>query len=260
MIKESVITFLWNGEKLPSFRLGRGIRKGDPIAPYLFILTMECLSWDIHMEVKIGNWKPITISRGGTGLSHLFFVDDLMLFAKATKPQAQVMMTCLNNFSERSGIKINLTKSNIFYSSNTNYSLMRSLGRLTGILVSDKLGTYLGVPIQKRVSKDTFNYILEKMKSKLNNWKADSLSFARWRCLVQLVFSTILIYTMHVFALPSSTRNAINKICRDFLWGDSEDMKEVNLVNWRDVCRRPREYGGCRRISIWIFWLKLLGK
>lgn len=84
-LKESGISIIWNGGWLQSFRPGRGLRQGDPLAPYLFNLVMERLAYDIQKEVSGGAWKPIHISRGGTGISHLFFADDLMLFGEATE-------------------------------------------------------------------------------------------------------------------------------------------------------------------------------
>lgn len=46
-VRESTISIVWNGEKLPPIYLGYGLRQGDLLAQYLFILAMERLSWDI---------------------------------------------------------------------------------------------------------------------------------------------------------------------------------------------------------------------
>lgn len=43
-LKESTISVLWNGEKLPAFKPKHGLSQGNPLAPYLFILAMERLS------------------------------------------------------------------------------------------------------------------------------------------------------------------------------------------------------------------------
>lgn len=53
-LKESSITVLWNGEKQAPFKPARGLRQGDPLAPYLFILAMEKLSWSIQEANKKG--------------------------------------------------------------------------------------------------------------------------------------------------------------------------------------------------------------
>lgn len=72
-IENSNISILWNGEKLPHFKPKRGLRQGGPLAPYLFNIIMECLSWDIQNKVERGTWKPVSLNRGGVGVSHLFF-------------------------------------------------------------------------------------------------------------------------------------------------------------------------------------------
>lgn len=243
-LRETRISILWNGEKLPPIGVGRGLRQGDPLAPYLFILAMEILSWEILEEVERGTWRPFRVARGGTEVSHLFFADDLMIFGEASEYQAENMMRCLESFSTRSGLKINLSKSTLFCSPNTCSRVKRRIGEITGITVKDTLGNYLGIPIlQKRVSKHTFGYILDKMKRKLAGWKTNSLSLAGRRILVQSTLATIPSYTMQALALPRGTCEDIDRICRNFLWGESHDKRKIHLVNWDDVCQ-PRGSGG----------------
>lgn len=62
---------LWNGEKLDEFILSSGIRQGDPISPYLFVLCIEKLFQMISLAVEHKRWKPVQISRGGLKISYL---------------------------------------------------------------------------------------------------------------------------------------------------------------------------------------------
>lgn len=82
-VKENWILIIWNGENLPPICPGRGLRHGDPLAPYLFIIAMEKLSRDILEEVEKGHWKPIRVTQGRVGVSHLFFAYDLIIFSEA---------------------------------------------------------------------------------------------------------------------------------------------------------------------------------
>ncbi|GLT72394.1 hypothetical protein SLA2020_443330 [Shorea laevis] len=100
------LSVLWNGEKLPSFQPQRGLRQGDPLSPYLFIMVMEKLSHKIQSRVQSKVWKPFRISRGGLELSHLFFADDLMLFCDATQTQVAVIMDCLKEFQLSLGLTL----------------------------------------------------------------------------------------------------------------------------------------------------------
>ena len=61
-ISSSHLSVLVNGEKTESFAPSRGIRQGDPLSPYIFILCMEFLAWLIEGEVRNGNWKGIKTS------------------------------------------------------------------------------------------------------------------------------------------------------------------------------------------------------
>lgn len=59
-------SIIWNGEPLPEFSPQRGLRQGDPLSPYLFVLCMERLSHLINNKVENGKWKGIAVSRNAT--------------------------------------------------------------------------------------------------------------------------------------------------------------------------------------------------
>ena len=64
-ISSSSMNILWNGEFTRDFHPKRGIRQGDPLSPYLFVICIERLSHLIQMAVDQELWNPIFISRGG---------------------------------------------------------------------------------------------------------------------------------------------------------------------------------------------------
>lgn len=72
-IPTAEVAVCWNGESLTSFKPSRGLRQGDPLAPYLFVLCMEVLSQRISKAVEQRQWKPIRTSRTGSKISHIFF-------------------------------------------------------------------------------------------------------------------------------------------------------------------------------------------
>ncbi|XP_029150754.1 uncharacterized protein [Arachis hypogaea] len=110
-IQASSLSILWNENRLEGFQPRRGLRQGDPMSPYLFVLCMEMLACFISHQVQLGVWDPIAVSRRGLRISHLIFADDLLLFCKASKTQVQQVMHSLNLFCKASGLKVNLDKS-----------------------------------------------------------------------------------------------------------------------------------------------------
>ncbi|KAL9419176.1 hypothetical protein AB3S75_037018 [Citrus x aurantiifolia] len=64
------MSILWNGEATAEFVPRRGIRQGDPLSPYIFVLCIERLSHGITQAVRDGSWKPIRLAKHGTPLTH----------------------------------------------------------------------------------------------------------------------------------------------------------------------------------------------
>ncbi|KAL5760892.1 hypothetical protein ACOSQ2_019730 [Xanthoceras sorbifolium] len=95
-----------NGEASCGFSPEAGIRQGDPLSPYIFVLCMEKLSHIITQKTREGEWRSIKLSRGGPEVSHLFFADDLILFGQASSRQAKVMKHCLDTFCRCSGQQV----------------------------------------------------------------------------------------------------------------------------------------------------------
>ena len=66
----------------------RGIRQGDPLSPYIFLLCAEGLSTLLHKASTLGRLKGIQSSHGGPWISHLFFTNDSLLFGQASITRA----------------------------------------------------------------------------------------------------------------------------------------------------------------------------
>lgn len=129
----SSILILWNGKKLESFKHSRGIRQGDPLSSYLFMLYIEVLSQSIYNSVRIECWKGIKPSWGEPILSHLCFDDDVLLFGEAIENQDKVMENILNTFCTIFGEKVNLAKSKLCFSRNMSSNMKETLSQKVGI-------------------------------------------------------------------------------------------------------------------------------
>jgi hypothetical protein len=103
-----------NGCLVGDIRPSRGIRQGDPISPYLFIIYAEALSALLQQAEKNGVITGVPTSPRGPTLSHLFFVDDSIIFCKANLVEYRRIMRILGIYEKGSGQKLNLQKTSLF--------------------------------------------------------------------------------------------------------------------------------------------------
>ena len=97
----------------------RGIRQGDPLSLYLFLLCVEGFnSLLFHVEME-GRIKGVSICRRAPSVTNLMFVDDSILFCRATLREVEVINEVLRTYANASGQYINMEKCSVFFSSNT---------------------------------------------------------------------------------------------------------------------------------------------
>lgn len=123
-------------------------------------------------------------------------------------------------------------------------SLKSRICNVSGFQIKDDLGKYLGVPIlHKKVNRRSFNFVIDKVDQRLSNWKAKTLSLAGRLTLCKPVIQALPAYVMQGAWLPRSVCDVIDKRCHDFLWGDTDTLRRIHLVNWVKVFR-PKAWGG----------------
>ncbi|GLT58322.1 hypothetical protein SLA2020_312230 [Shorea laevis] len=196
-ISSTSMAILVNGEATNRFHPSRGIRQGDPLSPYLFILCMEFLSLRFTDGINSGLWKGCKAGRSGPILSHLFFADDLIFVGEASQQNCKFFSSVMQGFCERSGLKINHEKSKVLFSKNVHAQTRDTLGSLLGLPQTSSLGKYLGIPISPRKLKQAdCNFILDKVRSKLAGWKTKFFTMAGRTTLIKFVLAATPNYYM----------------------------------------------------------------
>ena len=162
-------------------------------------MHLEKLSIAINNAVTQGNLDLIHITNGGPQISHLLFADDVLLFTKAKKSQFRFITDLFDRFSRASGLKINISKSRALYSSGTPQEKITNLTSISGIRNTTSLGKYLGFPmLQGRPKRSDFNFIIEKMQTRLATWKNRLLNITGRLALATSVLSSIPSYYMQI--------------------------------------------------------------
>lgn len=143
----------------------RGLRQGDPLSPYLFILCAEVLS---HMMMKAMDDRSllgVKIALQAPPINHLLFADDSLFFSLANLKAAKKLKHIFNTYEAISGQSINLNKSSITFGSKVRTEVKTRMRNVLGIHNEGGIGKYLGLPEQFGSKKsEMFEYIVDKVK------------------------------------------------------------------------------------------------
>ena len=112
-------SYLINAKILGSVKPHRGIRHGDPLSPYIFILCGQVLSGLCSKAEREGTLHGRHVARGSPRVNHLLFADDTMFFCNASSESDSKLKSILLDYEKSSGQKINTEKSAITFSSKT---------------------------------------------------------------------------------------------------------------------------------------------
>lgn len=236
---------LINGSPMGWFTAERGLRQGDPLSPYLFILCGEVLSRILLKMEDLKLIHGVKIGPSCDPISHLMFVDDLIVFARANEKEISSISQALSCYEAWSGQKVNIEKSGVLFSRNIVSTKAASLRSTLGLKAINKDALYLGLPMTVGRSKlVAFGSILDKMSSKVLGWKSKMLSFAGRATLIKAVLSAAPSYTMMHYALPKNLCEKMDSKMRSFWWNhDPKKSRNLCLVAWDNICM-PKKYGG----------------
>jgi hypothetical protein len=115
-MKECVCTatasILVNGCPTDVFALKRGLRQGDPLSPFLFLITAEGLNAMMSEAVNQNLFVGYSVrAQNASVISHLQFADDTLLLGKKSWANVRALRAILNLFEVVSGLKVNFHKS-----------------------------------------------------------------------------------------------------------------------------------------------------
>ena len=250
-ITSTSFSVLVNGIPGTKFSPSCGIRQGDPLSPYLFILCAELLA-RLLAAAASGPTKPIGVPIGKSGMRvpFLTFADDTMIFVKANNYSCLVIRQILDKYCSMLGQLVNYHKSSFQCTSNVSEEEKANFASILQMQETFDLGEYLGCPIiHSKVTKETFSSVVCKTISQLPKWKANSLSQASRYILLKSNLATKASFQMQSFLLPKSILTRLDKFYRNFFWNKDPDSKSPN--RWDKICK-PKSVGslGFRKAEV----------
>ncbi|GJS34885.1 putative RNA-directed DNA polymerase [Tanacetum coccineum] len=214
-LNSAYASVLVNGSPTKEFKIKRGLRQGDPLSHFLFILAVEALNV-VLLEATNNNWSY----SNAKNLSRI--------------------LTC---FHLASGLKVNFNKSKLYGVGVTNDE-SSSLASTIGCLASQLPCVYLGLPIGVKMSRcHHWNKIVERFQKCLSKWKSKSLSFGRRLTLIKSVLGSLGVYYFSTFKAPKKIISTLETIRRKFFWGGCSEDNKISRIAWDKVIE-PCDRGG----------------
>ncbi|KAF5810041.1 putative RNA-directed DNA polymerase [Helianthus annuus] len=234
---------LVNGSPTREFDCSRGLRQGDPLSPFLFVIAMEALSGMMKKAASIGLFNGIMVTNNGPTLSHLIYADDVMFIGEWATSNIINLRRMMRCFYLASGLKINLAKCSV-YGIGVEDQEIQNMALLLGC----KQGTFpfkhLGLMIGANMNlARNWKAVVDIFKNRLSIWKAKTLSYGGRITLIKSVLNSLPTYYFSLFKAPIKVLDSLDKIRRVFFWGGSEEKAKMNWVAW-DKTIAPIEFGG----------------
>ncbi|KAF5797593.1 putative RNA-directed DNA polymerase [Helianthus annuus] len=236
-------SILVNGSPTEEFRYKRGLRQGDPMSPFIFIMAMEIISLFMNRVMNAGLYEGIKIPNDGPLLSHLCYADDVLFLGRWSVENAVTLSRLLRWLNLVSGLKVNFQKSKLYGFGVGEEEKLR-LANVLKCEVGKLPFSYLGIPIGANMKRAKYwDPVIKKFSAKLSKWKAKFLSLAGRVTLAKSVLGSLPSYFLSLFVAPKCVINKLEKIRRDFVWGFSESIKKMRWVRWEVMMNSKRKGG-----------------
>ncbi|XP_074296243.1 uncharacterized protein LOC141624234 [Silene latifolia] len=235
---------LINGTAKEVFKPERGLRQGDPLSPYLFILCAEVLSSLVRRAVESNTLRGFRIATNAPLITHLFFADDSIFFLRAGVTEAEQLSAILRKYEQASGQLVNLDKTTVSYSKGVSEERRLAITERLGVRMVEEHDRYLGLPtVIGKSKKPVLDIIRNKLNKRLQGWRGKILSRAGREILIKAVANSIPTYVMSIFQLPAAFCDELRGLVSRFWWGSEDGRRKISWVAWKRLCK-PKSMGG----------------
>lgn len=250
----------FNSEETETFSPTRGLRQGDPLSPYLFLMIAESLSCMISKDEERGELEGVRVCRDAPTILHFLFADDSLILMKADKKKADCLAGILNRFCASSRQKVSEAKLSIFFSANTDVEQKLEVCQALNIMTESLNDTYLGLPTKIGLDRsDSFRHLIDRVVKRINGWKEKMLSMGGKEVLIKSIAHVVPVYAMMVFQVLKSICKGITNAISQYWWGDDNEHKRMHWQEWWKMCL-PKCKGGMGFRDLQSFNLAMLAK
>nr|GEW29762.1 RNA-directed DNA polymerase, eukaryota, reverse transcriptase zinc-binding domain protein [Tanacetum cinerariifolium] len=235
-------SILVNGSPTVEFQFYKGLKQGDPLSPFLFILVMESLHISFQRVVEVGMFTGIKLN-SSLNISHLLYADDVIFLGQWNDSNIDTLVYVMECFYRVSGLRMNLYKSKIM-GIHVDADRIKSAASKLRCLVLNTPFFYLGTKVGENMSRvHAWKEVIAKIKSRLSNWKLKTLSIGGRFTLLKSVLGSTPIFHMCIYKVPSSVLHLLESIRSHFFHGHDPRSKKASWVNWNKVLT-AKERGG----------------
>ncbi|XP_020969282.1 uncharacterized protein LOC110267813 [Arachis ipaensis] len=237
-VKSATYRFKINGKLSAKIHPQRGLRQGDPLSPYLFILAAESFTILMERALMDNLISGIKLAPTAPVITHLLFADDCIIFAGAQEEEIYQLIQIINKYTEASGQRINTEKSGLIFGSQVSIQRRVNIEEITGMASWEEPGKYLGLPATWGRSKNkALEWIQEKILDKMQGWKEKLLNQAGKEVLIKAVIQAIPVYAMNVIKFPKSFCRKIESIIAKFWWTNNGKERSIHWKSWKKMTR-----------------------
>ncbi|KAH0972205.1 hypothetical protein GBA52_024361 [Prunus armeniaca] len=194
---------LINGAAIGHVNPSRGLRQGDPLSPFLFLICAEGLTSLIKAFEERQALHVFRLHGDGISISHLLFADDSVLFCRADEREAQFVLNILQCYEAASGIMADFGAS----------------------------------------KRKVFDEVRRKLDGKLHGWAEQFLSPAGKEVLIKAVAMAMPCYAMSCFKLPVSLCKEIEAAIARFWWKSHKEKHGIHWVSWANLSQLKKAGG-----------------
>jgi len=196
------MSIIVNGTPCKPFKMGRGLRQGDPLSPFLFIIMAEVLNRLLVKAEQTGFIHGLKVGESQVSLTHLQFADDTLLFCEPRLEYLRNIKSILCSFQKFAGLTVNYAKSGLVVIGKDAKWAEMAAAELQCKLIELPI-TYLGVPLGANMRKfSSWQPVIDRIKIRLSTWKANCISRAGRLVLIKVVLSSLSVYYLSIFKMP----------------------------------------------------------